>query len=61
MNCPLCGNSFEEFSYACKGCPVNKDCKLICCPNCGYKFPNESKIVNFINNIFKKERKNATT
>jgi hypothetical protein len=61
MNCPLCGHKFTEYVIACESCILNKNCKLVCCPNCGYKFPQESKIFNFFTRIFKKEKSDATT
>jgi len=61
MNCPLCGHSFTEYIHACEACVLNKSCKLVCCPNCGYKYPLESKIINLFSKIFKKEKPNATT
>ena len=61
MNCPLCGHESPEFIIACESCMLNKNCKLVCCPNCGYKFPQESKIVNFFLKKFKKEKPDATT
>ena len=60
MNCPLCGHESDEFIIACESCMLNKSCKLTCCPNCGYKFPTESKIVNFILKKFKKDKSDAT-
>jgi len=50
MKCPLCGIKFDEqyAQKACKGCPFHKSCNLIKCPNCGYEFPGESKIVKLI-------------
>lgn len=59
MKCPLCGNVFSDYTYACETCPLNKNCKLICCPHCNYKFPQESKIVNYFNKILKREKKDA--
>jgi hypothetical protein len=61
MNCTLCGYKFTEYNIACESCILNKSCNLICCPNCGYKFPQESKIYNYILKKFKKEKSDATT
>jgi len=61
MICPLCGHKFEEFTQSCAGCPLNSNCNLICCPNCGYKYAQESKIINYFKKFSKKENKNATT
>ena len=61
MNCPLCGHNFTDYVAACQSCVINKGCKLVCCPNCGYKYPQESKIINYFTKKFKKEKPNATT
>lgn len=61
MNCPLCGYSFTEYVIPCESCILNKNCKLVCCPNCGYKFPQESKILNFLYKKIKKDKSNAST
>ncbi|MFQ6617055.1 MAG: hypothetical protein ACE5QV_00080 [Fidelibacterota bacterium] len=58
MKCPLCGYEFDERSKGChSGCPMNRDCNLICCPNCGYSFIGGSKILNFFKKSFKKGKK----
>jgi hypothetical protein len=37
------------------GCPLGKDCSLVCCPRCRYSFPlPESKVVNFLKSLFAK-------
>ena len=46
INCPLCGYAFSrEESDRCAVCPVNRNCGLICCPGCGYRFVEDSWIV----------------
>jgi RecJ-like exonuclease len=44
MTCALCGNRFEREEALCSGCPINKSCKIICCPNCGYQTVDDEKI-----------------
>ena len=61
MTCPLCGNKFTDYIESCESCILNKTCKLVCCPNCGYKFPQESKIINFFAKKLKREKTNAKT
>jgi hypothetical protein len=41
MKCPLCGKEFEAATAAakCPGCPMDKKCRMLCCPNCGYSIP----------------------
>lgn len=39
--CSMCGHRFDESGHqACQKCPLQKDCHLICCPNCGYEMVN---------------------
>jgi Fe2+ transport system protein FeoA len=46
VRCGLCGRVFEPHSLACHdGCPLGPTCRLICCPNCGYEVPDESRVV----------------
>lgn len=43
--CPLCGLRFyeAEAKRPCRGCPLDSNCRLICCPNCGYQMPEEPR------------------
>ncbi len=44
--CPLCGRSFLFHRGACsRACPLGRHCNLVCCPHCGYSFPQGSKIL----------------
>ena len=54
IKCPLCGKDFNKDEALCAGCPFHDRCELTRCPNCGYEFVGESKIVNFFANLFKK-------
>lgn len=53
LSCPLCGHSFDiaqaDKTKCSKAC---KQCSGYCCPNCGYKFPGESKIVKWFEGLF---------
>jgi len=57
MLCPLCGHQFNEKQLtACKSCPISTDCcTLICCPNCGYKWTDESAIIKKLKKWFGKQ------
>ena len=44
MTCALCGMKFNREDALCGGCPMNKSCKVICCPNCGYQTVDDYKI-----------------
>ena len=42
--CPLCGAAFDAAGQGCRpSCPMSKGCAVICCPACGYSFPQEEK------------------
>lgn len=44
MQCPLCSYKFEPSAMSChSSCAFNESCGIICCPNCGYQMPDESK------------------
>ena len=45
IRCGLCGHVFDPRTLAChEGCPLGAKCRLICCPNCGYEVPDESRL-----------------
>ncbi|HSN15421.1 MAG TPA: hypothetical protein VLT61_12370 [Anaeromyxobacteraceae bacterium] len=40
--CPLCGQVFDPATQGCRpSCPLAKGCSVVCCPGCGYSFPQE--------------------
>ncbi|MFQ6058327.1 MAG: hypothetical protein ACE5MB_05515 [Anaerolineae bacterium] len=64
MRCPLCGYEFDEQQMACRtNCPLNRDCNLICCPNCGYQTVDESrsKTAAWLRRVLKKLDKTIGT
>lgn len=62
--CALCGHKYPPESHQeCISCPVQSDCNIICCPECGYSDvdPSKSKVVNWISsNIFNSKDDNRT-
>ena len=53
--CPLCGKSFDPSEMkGCSGCLLSKQCNLICCPNCGYRYKEQSTLVDLFKKLFKK-------
>ncbi len=43
--CPLCGLRFDAEGQGCRpSCPMAKGCSVVCCPACGYSFPQESGV-----------------
>lgn len=42
-HCPLCGADFDAEGQGCRpSCPMAKGCSVVCCPSCGYSFPQET-------------------
>lgn len=40
--CPLCGFAFDAEGQGCRpSCPMAMGCSVVCCPSCGYSFPQE--------------------
>ena len=52
----MCGTEFDPDLNTCGGCMVRKDCKLICCPNCGFGIPEESKLASWLKRRLEKKR-----
>ncbi len=41
--CPLCATEFDAAGQGCRpSCPMSAGCKVLCCPTCGYSFPQET-------------------
>ena len=41
--CPLCGAGFDAEGQGCRpSCPMSRGCSVVCCPSCGYSFPQET-------------------
>ena len=56
--CPLCGGPVSTDGDSCpSGCPMAKKCKMICCPNCGYEFVEDSAIVSGLGRLWKRIRR----
>ncbi len=51
--CPLCGMSFDAEGQGCRpSCPLARGCRVICCPSCGYSFPQESGVAGGLRRLF---------
>ncbi|RJP68733.1 MAG: hypothetical protein C4532_12210 [Candidatus Abyssobacteria bacterium SURF_17] len=48
IKCTLCGFEFEPNENMCDACVLHKSCSVICCPNCGFGIPKESKLVSWL-------------
>jgi len=52
IQCPLCGHRFVPEAGRCASCPLaGQGCERICCPNCLYSFPAESKLVSWFRKL----------
>ena len=44
QKCALCGCSFDPECQGCRpACPLASGCAMVCCPRCGYGFPQEER------------------
>ena len=60
-HCPLCGHEFAFNRGTCQGaCPLGRHCNLVCCPNCHYSFPKDSKTVSLVKKLFTKGKGHVT-
>lgn len=60
LHCPLCGFEFEKRDTPCQhGCPLGRFCKLVCCPNCRYEFPETPQGLSFVQRLIHRGRKPA--
>lgn len=51
--CPLCGTEFDAEQQGCRpSCPLAKGCRVVCCPSCGYSFPQESGVAGGLRRFF---------
>lgn len=48
IKCSLCGAVFDPGENTCGGCVLRRDCRLICCPNCGFGIPEDSKLLKWL-------------
>lgn len=54
ISCPLCGHAFDPSANSgCASCPLNRGCRIICCPNCGHSTvdPRESRLARWVTAI----------
>lgn len=51
MNCSMCGFRFDPGAHvACKSCPLQSGCSVVCCPSCGYEMVdvNQSRLAGLV-------------
>jgi len=54
FECGLCGTSFTHGERVCGACPLNAGCDLVQCPNCGYRFPRSSRLVDWARRLWRR-------
>jgi hypothetical protein len=56
--CPLCGSDFDAAGQGCRpSCPMSAGCRVVCCPSCGYSFPQENAgLAGRLKQFFQKRR-----
>ena len=57
MTCPLCGTSFPPEAACAVGCPLAGHCETLCCPNCHYRFVEESTLTRWLARLFARRRR----
>ncbi|HWQ84387.1 MAG TPA: hypothetical protein VN363_07465 [Anaerolineales bacterium] len=56
ITCPMCGFEYDPASQVvCQGCPLQRGCGLVRCPNCGFETPDlqHSKLAGWAARLFK--------
>ncbi len=55
--CPLCGAAFDAAGQGCRpSCPMAKGCHVVCCPSCGYSFPQEAGLAGGLRRLLDRLR-----
>ncbi len=55
--CPLCGVEFDAEGQGCRpSCPLSDGCRVICCPACGYSFPQETGLAGRLRRLLERRR-----
>jgi hypothetical protein len=50
--CPLCGLAFDAEGQGCRpSCPMSRGCRVVCCPSCGYSFPQETGVAQGLRRV----------
>lgn len=51
--CPLCNyeTSADECVRVCSQCPLEPNCRHVCCPHCGYEQPPEAPVVTWVTRV----------
>ncbi len=53
--CPLCSTTFDAEGQGCRpSCPMARGCRVLCCPTCGYSFPQETGVAGRLRRLLDK-------
>ena len=56
--CPLCGGAVpSDRSHCARGCPMARNCRILCCPHCGYGFVEDSTVATGIGRLVDRLRR----
>jgi len=61
--CPLCGHRFIHDDEHCHACPLSTQskCNVVCCPNCGYSFSEDSRVVDWFRKVLGRKKAQEQT
>ena len=54
FSCALCGCRFTHGGLVCAGCVLGSACDLVKCPQCGYQFPRDSRLVAWARRVLRR-------
>ena len=58
--CPLCGMEFDAEGQGCRpSCPLARGCRVVCCPGCGYSYPQETGLAGKLRGLLERRRARA--
>ncbi|HEU4384252.1 MAG TPA: hypothetical protein VFR85_12220 [Anaeromyxobacteraceae bacterium] len=58
--CPLCGAGFDAEGQGCRpSCPMARGCRVVCCPSCGYSFPQETGLAGRLRSWLERGRERS--
>jgi hypothetical protein len=55
--CGLCGAEFDAAEKGCRpSCPMSSGCAVVCCPHCGYSFPQEVGLARLLRKLLDRNK-----
>jgi hypothetical protein len=56
-DCPLCGTAFDPEGLGCRpSCPLAAGCRVVCCPSCGYSFPQATGLAGRLKRFLERRK-----